>query len=132
MAHTRGLPYGIFMKQVIFDMTEKGQLHQIITKWERLTKPDCEPLIRKGKPLSFEKLVSLFIVPIIGFLLAISILILEWVFKFPKTKIKNPIPIVKKEELILERMKLVLKEMGEFQNYDFTLSPKNGQKTMKY
>ena len=121
------------MKQVIFDMTEKGQLHQIISKWERLTKTDCEPLIRKGKPLSFEKLVSLFIVPLTGFLLAISILILEWVFKFPKkSKIKNPIPIVKKEELILERMKSVLKEMGELQNYDFTLSPKNGQKTIKY
>ena len=84
--YTKGLPYGLFMKHVILDMTQKGQLHRINTKWDKLTQRDCKPLVQKGKPLSIEKLSSLFFIPLFGFLLTIISLLLEYVLSFFQKK----------------------------------------------
>ena len=67
------------MKQVIYEMTEKGQLDQIIKKWAK-SDLDCTPLLRQGKALSIEKLSFLFIIILFGFSLAIITLLFEKLF----------------------------------------------------
>ena len=106
--YTKGLPYGLFMKHVILDMTQKGQLHRINTKWDKLTQRDCKPLVQKGKPLSIEKLSSLFFIPLFGFLLTILSLLLEYVLSFFQKK-----DIVPENELILDKAKIVLTEIRD-------------------
>ena len=73
---TKGLPYGIFMKQIISEIMENGQLDKLIKKWT-LPKPDCRPIQKEGKPLSLEKMISLFIISIVGIFIAIIINIIE-------------------------------------------------------
>ena len=109
------------MKKVINDINQNGQLHRIKIKWQPTIR-DCSPSVEKGKALSIEKLVSLFIVPCFGFSLAIIIFILElwWYNYLNKSRdcMLDQIQINKKrEELILERVNAVLKEMGEYNNY---------------
>ena len=82
---TKGLPYGIFMKQIIFEITENGQLNKLLKKWT-VPKPDCSPIHKDGKPLSLEKMISLFIFPIIGILIAIIIIIIENMFHLYKPR----------------------------------------------
>ena len=82
---TKGLPYGIFMKQIIFEITENGQLNRLVQKWT-VPKPDCRPLHKEGKPLSLEKMISLFIISMIGILIAIIIIIIENVFHVYKPR----------------------------------------------
>ena len=77
---TKGLPYGIFMKHVIYDITEKGQLFQMNKHWKTM-KPDCTPLINTGKPLSMEKLSTAFIIILSGIALALVSLLLEIALK---------------------------------------------------
>ena len=83
---TKGLPYGIFMKQIIFEMKQNGQLNRLIKKWT-VPKPDCRPLHKEGKPLSLEKMISLFIISMIGIFIAIIILIIEKIFHAYKSRI---------------------------------------------
>ena len=73
---TKGLPYEIFMKQIIFEITERGHLHQLHQKWE-LPRPDCGKLQRSGNPLSWQKLISVFIIVIIGIFTAFVLLFIE-------------------------------------------------------
>ena len=73
---TKGLPYGIFMNQIIFEITENGQLNRLIKKWT-LPKPDCRPIHKEGKPLGLEKMNSLFLLSIFGILIAFITIIIE-------------------------------------------------------
>ena len=76
MIYTKGLPYGIFMRQIIKEMIENGQLHQLTKKWE-WNQPDCQPVHRKGTPISFGKLTTLFLEITLGVLLTLIILFAE-------------------------------------------------------
>ena len=76
---TKGLPYGNFMKHIIFQMTENGQMNKILMKWT-LPKPDCNPIQDEGSPLSLRKLISLFIISMIGIFIATILLIIEKIF----------------------------------------------------
>ena len=76
---TKGLPYGIFMKHIIFEIMENGQLNKLLKKWA-VPKPDCRPLHKEGKPLSLEKMISLFIISMIGMFVGIIIIIIENIF----------------------------------------------------
>ena len=126
IAYTHRLPYGIFMKKVISDITTYGQLHRIKSKWQHTTR-DCSSLVQKGKPLSIEKLVSLFIVLCFGFVLAIFIFIFELGYN-SLNKSTDSIQINKKrEELILEKVNTVLKEMGEYNNYNVVKTSQVGK-----
>ena len=73
---TKGLPYEIFMRHLIFEMTEKGQLSQILKKWEN-PKLDCGAIHKRGNPLSWQKLITLFIIVIIGISFAFATLCIE-------------------------------------------------------
>ena len=82
---TKELAYGIFMKQIIFEIKENGQLNRLIKKWT-VPKPDCRPLHKEGKPLSLEKIISLFIISMIGIFIAIIIIIIEKIFHAHKPR----------------------------------------------
>ena len=90
MGLTKELPYSIFMKHLIFEITEKGQLYQLKKKWES-KKPDCTPLRSTGKPLSMEKMSTAFILIVSGILLALFGFLLEIIFSLyvPKTPQKD-------------------------------------------
>ena len=78
--YTKGLPYGIFMKQVVFDMYENGYLSRIKRTWKLREKQNCDAMISKqGRPLSTEKLASLFIIVFFGIISAICIMLMEFV-----------------------------------------------------
>ena len=78
---TKGLPYGIFMKRTIQDIIGNGELQRIKMKWKTKSL-DCKSATSTGgKPLSFEKSISLFILIFVGTILALVLFILELIFK---------------------------------------------------
>ena len=101
---TKGLPYGIFMKHIIFEIMENGQLNKLLKKWA-VPKPDCRPLHKEGKPLSLEKMISLFIISIIGIFIGFIILIIEKIIHAYKPIQQNSI----KESNKMKLQKLFLK-----------------------
>ena len=78
MPITKGLPYGLFMKQTIFEIIEDGQLNQLHSEW-KAPPPNCDSS-QNGKALGLEKLISTFIVTLIGICNAILILFIEKIF----------------------------------------------------
>ena len=106
MMHTKELPYALFMKHVILDMTQTGHLHRINTKWDKFTQRDCKPLVKKGNPLNFEKLSSLFFISLFGLLMAIFSLFLEYLFSSFQKKDIGP-----ENKIILDKAKIVLTEI---------------------
>ena len=64
------------MSQIVNEMIEKGQLHQLSKKWE-LKQPNCQPAQRKGTPISFGKLTTLFLEIALGVLLTMILLFAE-------------------------------------------------------
>jgi hypothetical protein len=76
MALPKGSPYQIFMRNKIFQMTEMGQLHQMMSKF-KLKPPVCKPQLVKGKPLELNKLSLPFIIAIIGLATSLFILFYE-------------------------------------------------------
>ena len=73
---TQGLPYEIFMRQLVFEMTERGQLNQVLKKWEE-AKPDCGAILRSGSPLSWQKLITVFVIVKMGIILSLATLFIE-------------------------------------------------------
>ena len=116
-------PYYIFMKQIIYKIFENGQFHQIKQKWYR--KEDivnCNPIIKKGRPLRLEKLVSLFIIMTFGIIIALGTLMAERLFqkkpKPKKEKENNP----KKDIMKLADLLSELEEVLIRRNIDNTVS----------
>ena len=69
-------PYGPFLKSKVLDMIQNGELQKLIKKWEN-KEPDCSTLDKKGKPLTLQKLISLFLIIATGCLLVLFIFIVE-------------------------------------------------------
>ena len=110
---TKGLPYGIFMKRTIQDIIGNGELQRIKMKWKTKTL-DCKSTSKGGKPLSFEKSISLFILIFLGTILALILFILEIIFKN-----YLPIPNCMKSTEIEERgisIKKLMLHLAELQN----------------
>jgi hypothetical protein len=82
MALRKGSPYQIFMRTKLFQMTEMGQLNQIVSMF-KLKSPDCKPNLVTGKPLGLNKLVLPFIIAIIGLTISLGILVYETLFWKP-------------------------------------------------
>ena len=103
---------------ISLDITENGQLDQIIKKWH-VGKPICSPLIKKGKILSIEKLSSLFIIVSSGIILSLIIMFIENVLaKFRKDVDETEILEMMHEDT---KIKLVIEvTLREFQNNAFT------------
>ena len=64
------------MNRILLRMISNGQYHRLMEKW-KVSEQDCEPLFRRGTPLSFEKLVSLFFIIGIGGISALIVLLYE-------------------------------------------------------
>ena len=99
MPITKGLPYGYFMKQIIFEIIEDGRLDQLQNKWKALP-PNCDTS-QNGKSLGLEKLISTFIITLIGIFNAIIILFVEKIF-YACAERKSHISITKANEKKLE------------------------------
>ena len=110
---TKGLPYGIFMKRTIQDIIGNGELQRIKMKWKTKSL-DCKSATSTGgKPLSFEKSISLFILIFVGTILALVLFILEIIFKNYKSN--NLMKPAKIEERGIPIKKLML-HLVELQN----------------
>ena len=76
---TRGLPYEIFMRNVMSEIYERGQLYQLQNRW-KISNPQCNSLYSRGNPLSLKKLTSIFIIGIVGICFAMIIFFIEKLF----------------------------------------------------
>ena len=101
-------PYKIFMNRILLKMDVTGQLHQLNQKW-KIDEPNCQPLIRKGNPLSFEKLVSLFLILVIGVFCSLIVMIYEKC-SFSKEEKAN---LISEREASRKRCGIIFKEMKD-------------------
>ena len=88
-AVTKGLPYEMFMKKVIREISEKGQLHKLRQQWIT-PHPYCGELNENVTPLSLQKLLSLFIICIIGISIALVTLFIEKIFVALQLNVEKP------------------------------------------
>ena len=51
-------------------------MHKLMKKWED-QKIDCSPLVRTGVPLTFEKVVSLFMIVALGVISGLFVMLIE-------------------------------------------------------
>ena len=88
IALTKGLPYRIFMKQIIYEIIERGQLHQLLKKW-KIPQSQCNSKQSTGKPLSLEKLISAFMIVLFGMICALLLLFIEKLLQIYNVKSKQ-------------------------------------------
>ena len=118
MTIIKGLPYGIFMKKIIYEMIEKGQLNQLLKKWSA-PEPNCSPLHKEGKSLSLEKMISLYIISMIGIFIGLITLIIEKAFHAYKPK--RPASIEEANKMKLQRFFMKLNETLSLNDDDILL-----------
>ena len=64
----------------VLDMYKYGHLTRAKRKWKLRDKQNCDAMTsKKGRPLSTQKLASLFIIVFIGIILALCIMLMEFV-----------------------------------------------------
>ena len=108
---TKGLPYGIFMKRTIQDIIGNGELQRIKMKWKTKSL-DCKSATSTGgKPLSFEKSISLFILIFVGTILALVLFILEMIFKNYKSNNFMKPAEIEEREIPIKKLMLHLEEL---------------------
>ena len=78
----------MFMKKVITEISEKGQLNKLQQQWIT-PHPYCGELDENVTPLSLQKLLSLFIICIFGISIALVTLFLEKIFTYLQVNVKN-------------------------------------------
>ena len=117
---TKSSPYKKFIDEAILKMIESGKLKNILQRWE-IEEPDCLPLIRKGKPLNFNKLISIFFIIGFGVLLAFIVVFFEN-FQHNLSKKKNGPNNVRDDEFL--RFKLIIAEVQK--NADQNKIPASG------
>ena len=112
-------PYKLFLNNVLNKMFESGQIKRIFEKWEP-TEPSCGPLLQTGNPLSLTKLISIFIIMCIGFLLAMMILAYE-LFNSKK-------PNIEEQDVDFMRFEMIIYEI--YKNLSRKTRPNIGQLTL--
>ena len=78
----------MFMKKVIIEISEKGQLNKLQQQWIT-PHPYCGELDENDTPLSLQKLLSLFIICIFGISIALVTLFIEKIFTSLQVNVKN-------------------------------------------
>ena len=78
----------MFMKKVITEISEKGQLNKLQQQWIT-PHPYCGELDENVTPLSLQKLLSLFIICIFGISIALVTLFIEKIFTYLQVNVKN-------------------------------------------
>ena len=69
-------PYSMFFQKSLLKLNENGKLFKISKRWESM-RPNCNPLVRKGNPLSLEKLISIFMILLLGIICALFVMLIE-------------------------------------------------------
>ena len=101
------------MRQIVKEMNEKGQLDQLTKKWE-LKQPNCKPAYRKGTPLSFGKLTTLFLEIALGVLLTLILLFAEKIHSlYRPVNRHHQSTVFNKNHGHNDTMKIILKDMIE-------------------
>ena len=98
------------MSHIVKEMNEKGQLHQLSKKWE-LKQPDCQPVHRKGTPISFGKLTTLFLEITFGVLLTLILLFAEKIYSIYRPVNQHNQSVFKNSGY--DTLKIMLKDMKE-------------------
>ena len=124
---TKGLPYTIFMKQIIYEITERGQLHQLQKKW-KVPKPQCHSKRKKGKPLSIEKLISAFMISLLGIIISFVLLIFEKIFHTKSTNSKQMKHLTIKEANLIKLKRFFNKLENNLKNEE--VFPENEMETL--
>jgi hypothetical protein len=88
MAMRRNSPYKIFMRSKLLEMTDRGQLNQLLTKF-KLKQPDCNPRFPRGKPLGLDKISLPFLITFFGAVCSLCIMIYEKIFWIPINRSGN-------------------------------------------
>jgi hypothetical protein len=83
IAVAKGSPYGLFMRNVIHRITEKGQLQRITSRY-RVKTQECKSGLATGNPLGLKKICFPLFVALFGFLLSGLICVCEKIFWTPK------------------------------------------------
>ena len=76
------------MKQIIYEIIERGQLHQLLKKW-KIPQSQCNSKQSTGKPLSLEKLISAFMIVLFGIICALLLLFIEKLLEIYNVKSKQ-------------------------------------------
>ena len=76
------------MKQIIYEIIERGQLHQLLKKW-KIPQSQCNSKQSTGKPLSLEKLISAFMIVLFGIICALLLLFIEKLLQIYNVKSKQ-------------------------------------------
>ena len=100
------------MRQIVKEMNEKGQLDQLTKKWE-LKQPNCKPTYRKGTPLSFGKLTTLFLEIALGVLLTLILLFAEKIHSIYRPVNQHHQSVLNINHGHSDAMKIILKDMKE-------------------
>ena len=75
-AITKDLPYFKFIEKAIIKMFRNGQFLRLKKKWAD-SKTDCSPQNNQGVPLTFEKVVSLFMIVALGVISGLFVMLIE-------------------------------------------------------
>ena len=96
-AITKDLPYFKFIEKAIIKMFRNGQLRRLKKKWED-SKIECSPQNAQGVSLTFEKVVSLFMIVATGAISGLLIMVFEKYSTKKKTNLeKNYLEDIKEE-----------------------------------
>ena len=119
---TKGLPYDIFMKQIIFELMEGGQLNQLQKKWED-SQPDCGVLHRSGNALGWQKIMTVFVIIIMGILMAFVTLVIEKIYHHNYQGIfhSNSTKCLSVKEINKIKLQETLKEINSNLNNDILI-----------
>ena len=116
--YTKDLPYGKFMRQIILEMIDNGRLARLKAKW-KVKNPDCEPLLKTGQALSFENLVTLFLLIYVGCFSAFCISILENIHHkvYPQTSTSEGEEYIAKMRTSIAKIKIYMHNTKEISDY---------------
>ena len=103
-AIAKDLPYYRFIEKAIIKMFRNGQIRRFKKKWED-SKIDCSPQTKQGVPLTFEKVVSLFMIIALGSILGLLVMVYEKYSSKQKSSMKQNYLEDEKEEL--EYLKII-------------------------
>ena len=119
---TKGLPYDIFMRQIIFELTERGQLDQLQKKWED-SQPDCSILHRSGNALGWQKIMTVFVIIIMGILMAFVTLVIEKMYHRNYQGIfhSNSTKCLSVKKINKIRLQAILREINSSLNNDILI-----------
>ena len=108
----------MFFQKSLLKLNENGKLYKIAKRWESM-RPNCNPLVRKGNPLSLEKLISIFMILLLGIICALIVMLIEQC-KYFKADLNVNQPA---KSVDFQKLKLVCEEIENCLNKKKNVAP---------